>query len=80
MTHNLVFAGQQDVLPLYLNMGTGPGWTPVLVSVCSISICYRGWNPLNRNVAKFLNKRHTKCGINFPPAATVGSPVMAVCC
>ena len=78
MTHNLVFAGQPKVMPLYLNYGTRPGLKLVIVSRCSISICYRGYDPLNRNVAKFLNKRHTKCRINFLPGATVGSPVMAV--
>ena len=47
--------------------------------MCSISNCYRGWNPLNRNVAGVGDTGHAKCGINFPPVATVGSPVMAVC-
>ena len=60
-------------------MGTGPGLKLVRVSVCSISICYRGWNPLNRNVAKFVNRDMQRVGLIFPPAATVGSPVMAVC-
>ena len=71
------------VQPHYLNMGTGPNKKLVLVSVCSISICYRGLDPPNRNVTMKERKSeremgHAKCGINFPPATAVGSPVMAV--
>ena len=60
-------------------MGTGPGYKLVPVSVCFISICYRGLDPLNRNVARSGDTGHAKCRINFLPVATVGSPVMAVC-
>ena len=73
MTHN------QDVLPLYLNMGKGPGWKLVVVSVGSISMCYRGLSPLNQNVARRGETGHAQCGINFPLVATVGSPVVVVC-
>ena len=79
MTHNLVFAGQPRRTATLPQHGHGPVLKLALVRVCSISICYRGWNPLNRKFAKFLNKRHTKCRINFLPGATVGSPAMAVC-
>ena len=58
-------------------MGTGPGLKLVLVSMSPISKCYRGYDPLNRNVAGSGNAGHHQCGINFPPVATVGSPVMA---
>ena len=59
-------------------MGTGPGSKLVPVSVCSISICYRGVDPLNQNVAGVRDTGHAKCWINFPPATIVGSPVMAM--
>ena len=58
-------------------MGTGPGKKFVLVSVCSISICYRGADPLNQMSTSY-ETRHAKCRINFLPGAAVGSPAMAV--
>ena len=60
-------------------MDKGPGWKLVVVSVGSISTCYRGSSPLNQNVARTGDTGHAKCGINFPLVAIVGSPVMAVC-
>ena len=58
-------------------MGTGPGLKLVLVSMSPISKCYRGFSPLNRNVAGRGDAGHQQCEVNFPPDATVGSPVMA---
>ena len=53
MTHNVVFAGQPRRTATLPQCGHG-AWQKklVLVSVCSISICYRGADPLNRNVDK----------------------------
>ena len=79
MTHNRVFVDNQEILPLYLNMGTGPGRRLVVVSVGFIPKSYRGLSSLNQNVSRSGDTGHTKCGINFPLVATVGSPVMAVC-
>ena len=60
-------------------MGTGPGWKLVVVSVGFIPKRYRELSSLNQYVARSEDTGHTKCGINFPLVATVGSLVMAVC-
>ena len=54
-------------------------WRIVVVSVGFISMCYRGLSPANQNIARRGDTGHVKCGINFPPVAKVGSPVIAVC-
>ena len=41
--------------------------------------CYRGADPLKRNVARSGGTGHTKCRINFLPVASIGSPDVAVC-
>ena len=80
MTHNLVFAGQPRCTATLPQHGHGPGLKHVLVSVCSISICYRGWNPLNRMSPSYETRDIQSVGLIFPLAATVGSPIVAVCC
>ena len=60
-------------------MGTGLGLKLVLVSMSPISKSYRGFDPLNRNVAGSGDSGHHQCGLIFPPVATVGSPAVAVC-
>ena len=60
-------------------MGTGPGRKLVVVSVGFIPKSYGELSSLNQYVAMSGDTGQTKCGINFPLVATVGSPVMAVC-
>ena len=64
-------------------MGTGPNKKLVLVSVCSISICYRGLDPPNRNVAKKEREKEERdmqsVGLIFPPGAAIGSCRGVVC-
>ena len=59
-------------------MGTGPGKKLVLVSRCSISICYRGADPQKPKCRQVMKRDMQSVGLIFPLGAAVGSPAVAV--